>query len=180
MTLKASFIVLTAFILGVFSTLVISNYYGPDLSTATASVVAGDSSDSHFITRILGITNPEQPSPYNWVSERDITVEKDKVTIDVSNAQWSRFTNTNSMDPVLDNGANAIQIVPKSEAEIHVGDIVSYKSEYLDGTVIHRVIETGYDKQGWYAIMKGDNNSREDPGKIRFNQIKRITIAVIY
>ncbi|MEM4397868.1 MAG: hypothetical protein QW757_04570 [Candidatus Woesearchaeota archaeon] len=84
------------------------------------------------------------------------------------------------MDPVIDVGANAIQVIPKTEADIHVGDIISYVSDYADGIIIHRVIEIGYDEKGWYAIAKGDNNQRNDPGKIRFNQIKRVVVAIIY
>jgi len=84
------------------------------------------------------------------------------------------------MDPVLDEKANAIEIIPKSNNNIHVGDIISYKSDYADGTIIHRVIRIGNDEKGWYCIVKGDNNQSPDPGKIRFNQIKRVLVAIIY
>jgi hypothetical protein len=84
------------------------------------------------------------------------------------------------MDPVLDASANGIEIIPESEADIHVGDIVSYQSSSVEGTVIHRVVELGNDEEGWYAIMKGDNNQFADPGKVRFDQIKRVLVAVIY
>jgi Fe-S-cluster formation regulator IscX/YfhJ len=42
------------------------------------------------------------------------------------------------------------------------------------------VIETGEDSNGWYAIFKGDNNPIRDPSKVRFSQIRRIVVAVIY
>ena len=84
------------------------------------------------------------------------------------------------MDPVFDIGANTIQIVPKSEKDVHVGDIVSYRSRYSKGIIIHRVHDIDYDKKGWYMIAKGDNNFLKDPGKIRFDQIKSLTIAIIY
>jgi len=131
----------------------------------------------------LSITNKdvrEHPSPFDRIKEDQIHVYSNRVVIDIDNVEWSRFSDTNSMDPVIDNSANAIQIVPETPEDIHVGDIVSYKSDYSDGIIIHRVYETGYDEIGWYAIMKGDNISQPDPGKVRFNQVKRVVIGIIY
>ena len=67
------------------------------------------------------------------------------------------------MDPVLDNGTNAIEVVPQSFDEIGTGDIISYEMESINGTIIHRVIEIGFDSEGWYAITKGDNLEFQDP-----------------
>ena len=83
------------------------------------------------------------------------------------------------MDPLLDDTSHAIEIFPKSYRDIHVGDVISYQSPYTKEPVIHRVIEIGNDGE-WYAITKGDNNLVEDPEKVRFSQIKRILVAVIY
>jgi|GEM_PF-685829 len=121
-----------------------------------------------------------KPSPYDWIKENQIYVFKDKVIINLKNAEWATFTPTHSMDPVLDETANAIEIIPASEDDIHIGDIISYKSDYADGTIIHRVTKIGHDSNGWYCITKGDNIQSEDPGKIRFEQIRRIVVAIIY
>lgn len=118
------------------------------------------------------------PSPKDRVQEDKIHVFPNQVLLDIRGAQWSRFTDTNSMDPVIDSGSNAIQVIPQSSDDIQVGDIISYDSEY--GTIIHRVIETGKDKEGWYATAKGDNNPSPDPFKIRFKQIKRVVVGIIY
>ena len=186
MRTKLVFFIALAFILGILSNVVYS-YYSPTQSklpiTTTTYVIANEKTlqqDDSFIAQILGLNNEEKASPYDRISENKILVENDKVIINIENPQWSRFTDTNSMDPVIDQGANAIQIVPNSYEEVHVGDIVSYESEYSEGIIIHRVIETGYDDEGWYCLLKGDNNSRVDPGKIRFSQIQRIVIAIIY
>ncbi len=120
----------------------------------------------------------EVASPKDRISESDILVYPDQVILTVKNAQWSKFTDTNSMDPVIDAGANALQLVPKTPEELQVGDIISYETEY--GTIIHRVKEINYDKDGWYALAKGDNNPTEDPFRIRFNQIKRVVVGIIY
>ena len=84
------------------------------------------------------------------------------------------------MDPVLDQGAIGIEIIPLSEAEIQIGDIITYQPDWTDGLTVHRVITTGEDEEGWYCYTKGDNTSFVDPGKIRFDQIRYITIGVLY
>jgi len=137
-------------------------------------------SNTGFFSSFFSKSAGERISPHDWVNESQIHVTNDKVIIDISNPEWAGFTDTNSMDPIIDKDANAIQIVPRSKDMIHVGDIVSYKSDFTEGTIIHRVIETGEDEEGWYAIIKGDNLNNVDPGKVRFDQIKRVLVAVIY
>jgi hypothetical protein len=186
MMLKSVFMVIVAFIVGVFFTLaIVSIAPGTNTNrsvTTTTYAVSEQTQDegSTFITRILGGEPKEMASPYDRIGEENIKVERDKVTINIANAEWSKFTDTNSMDPVIDEGTNAIQIVPKMPGDIHVGDIISYKSDYSDGIIIHRVIGIGMDEKGWFCTVKGDNNDREDPGKVRFSQIKRLVIAIIY
>ncbi|MBT3720176.1 hypothetical protein HN789_03435 [archaeon] len=188
MSIKSIFFLAIGMILGILISIVAfsAQSNSPSVSSTTyivanANTVREEASENeHFVTKILGMTNEEQVSPYNWIGEHEISVLKDKIVIDLENAVWSKFTDTNSMDPVIDKGANAIQIIPKDISDIHVGDIVSYDSKYSDGIIIHRVIEIGYDTEGWYCIMKGDNNKKQDPGKVRFDQIKRITVAIIY
>jgi signal peptidase I len=84
------------------------------------------------------------------------------------------------MEPVISSRSYAIEVVPKSADQINVGDIISYESKYADGTIIHRVIQKNYDADGVYFILKGDNNPTQDPGKIRFDQVKRVVVAIIY
>lgn len=120
----------------------------------------------------------ERSSPQDRVPESAIGVYGDRVVINLEGAQWARFADTNSMDPVIDRGANAIQVQPKSMDEIDVGDIISYRAG--ERVIIHRVIEKGIDEQGWYVIAKGDNNPAADPGRIRFEQITRVVVAIIY
>lgn len=125
-------------------------------------------------------TNPERSSPSDWIKKEDIHVYDDRIIIDLNDGQWAVFTDTNSMDPVLDEDSNGIEIIPESPDQIQVGDIVSYKSKYSAGTIIHRVIEKDVDEEGVYFIMKGDNNKDADPGKVRFEQIQRVLIGVLY
>lgn len=127
----------------------------------------------------LGIST-ERPSPSDWISNSQVEVYSDRVILDIQDAEWAIFTNTNSMDPVIDEDSAAIEIVPDTEADLGIGDIVSYESEYAEGTIIHRIIYKGTDDEGTYFIMKGDNNPTSDPGRIRFHQIKRVLVAIIY
>lgn len=133
-----------------------------------------------FLEGVFGQPVVERPSPCDRVAESDILVFKDRIIINFKDAEWATFTDSNSMDPVIDIGANALEYIPESEQEICVGDIVSYKSKYASGTIIHRVIEISYDDNGWYARMKGDNNPYTDPGKVRFDQVQRVVIGIIY
>jgi len=152
--------------------------------TTTPDLKNEEVSEQTLKSEIIPATKERQeiPSPSDWVKESDIHVHYDKVEIDCRNCQWANFADTNSMDPVLDYGHNAIEIIPQKTSDIQEGDIISYELDksYGSGTIIHRVQEIGNDEQGWYAILKGDNNYEPDPFKVRFNQIRRKVIAIIY
>ncbi len=142
-------------------------------------LVQGDDNVS-VVEQLLGEKATERPSPCNRVDESQIFVMDDQIVIDFKNAEWATFTDTNSMDPVLDTEANALEYVPTSPDEICLGDIASYHTDLSDGIVIHRIVEIGYDDDGWYAIFKGDNLPYKDPEKVRFDQIERVVIGIIY
>jgi len=132
----------------------------------------------------LGIEFPKGLLQYNSnvipgdrISESNIEVYPDKVIIRLENASISEYADTNSMLPIIDEGANGIRIHPESEEDIKVGDIISFESEY--GLIVHRVVEIGQDEQGKYFITKGDGNLFSD-GKARFSQIKYLTVGVLY
>jgi hypothetical protein len=143
---------------------------------------------------VSGISNIEKPaslnifdsfskeiqSPSDWIKENQIHVYEDRIVLDIDGAAWSRFTDTNSMDPLIDEGSNGIEIRPGSAEQIEVGDIISYISEYSNDIMIHRVIEKGEDEEGIYFTVKGDNNSAADPGKIRFDQIEGVLVGILY
>lgn len=125
------------------------------------------------------IATGERLSPADHIKENQIRVEGEKVIITIKNAKLARFADTNSMDPLLDENSNAIQIVPGSPDDIQLGDIISYNSKDGD-VIIHRVVEISEDDEGIFYIAKGDNNPRPDEEKIRFWQVRRITVGIIY
>ncbi len=121
----------------------------------------------------------ERDSPGDWIDERQIEMRPDGVFIHFNNPQWAILADTNSMDPVFDTGSHLIQLIPTSSEQIKVGDIVSYSSP-LGFSIVHRVIEVGNDEDGWYAILKGDNNPKPDPWKVRFDWVRRVTVMIVY
>lgn len=126
------------------------------------------------------LVNSERISPSDWIKEDQIYVFDNQVILDIKDVTWTRYANTNSMDPVLDETATGLEIRPKTPEELHLGDIISYKSDIFDAFIVHRIIRIGDDEKGWYAIVKGDNSTIQDPERVRFNQIDAVLIGIIY
>ena len=141
-------------------------------------LVPGQDGVLEKVNNILTFSSDEIMSPEDHITEEQIKVYDDRVVLNVDDPVWSSFTDTNSMDPLLDAGANGIEIKPQFEDDIHVGDVISYKTE--KGIIIHRVIEIGTDEEGTYYIVKGDNNPIADKDKIRFEDVQGILVAVVY
>ena len=132
------------------------------------------------VTQPAVFVSKELISPGDRIKDSQILVYDDQIVIKLDGANWTRYTDTNSMDPYLDVGATGIEIVPRNELDLQIGDVISYEVDWTDGLVCHRIIDIGYDSEGWYAIAKGDNVSYADPGKIRFEQIKYVLVGVLY
>jgi len=122
----------------------------------------------------------ERASPGDWIKEDQVKIYNDRVTVILEDATWAKFTNTNSMDPLIDEYSNSIEITPKSESQLQIGDIISYKSKIYSVTVIHRIIDIKEDEEGIYFVVKGDNNVIKDNEKVRFNQIEGVVVGVLY
>lgn len=125
-------------------------------------------------------TTPERISPNDWIAENQIRVFNDQIILNIPNASWARFTDTNSMDPLFDIDSNTIEIKPEKVSDLKVGDIISYESRVLGITIIHRIVDIGEDNDGIYFVTKGDNNIYKDPEKVRFEQIKGVVVGIIY
>lgn len=127
-----------------------------------------------------GVESYSIHSPSDIISESQIQVYDTKVIITIPGAQWASYTNTKSMEPVLNENSHGIEVIPKSIDEIHVGDIIAYETKYNKIPVVHRVVGIKKDSIGTYFVLKGDNNMKADAEKVRFNQIKYKLVAVIY
>ena len=124
--------------------------------------------------------SPERLSPSDHIKKQQIQLLNDKVIINIPEASWASFADTNSMDPFLDKDSNSIEIHPKNPDEIKPGDIISYYSTITGKLTVHRVISKQKDEKGVYFIVKGDNNPAQDPEKVRFSQINGVLIAILY
>ena len=183
---KKILLLICVFMLGVIATNLYAYY-----ASAQEELQLPDNNDAggyeyqteNLLSRTLAMFNEqgsEIASPADRILENQILVTNEKVVINIQGAEWASFTDTNSMDPVIDAGANAIEVMPKSADDIQVGDIVAYESGYAEGTIIHRVVHKSQDEKGIYFVLKGDNNPTSDPGKVRFEQIKSVVVAIIY
>ena len=125
---------------------------------------------------LIGFSNTTE-YPGNWLNEEKIEIFKDRVVIYVDNAFLSKYADTGSMLPTLGENTNGIKIIPKSPSEIDVGDIITYEEDNI--LIVHRVIGKGEDSNGIYFVTKGDNNNETD-GKVYWDQVKYVTVALVY
>ncbi len=176
---RGHFLVYTAIVLAVaLGWIAHSLYLDFSASEEETVLVPGDDGVLEKVNNFLTLSSSEIMSPNDHITEEQIRVYDDRVVLDVDDPVWSSFTDTNSMDPLLDAGANGIEIKPVSEDDVHIGDVISYKSG--NGVVIHRVIGIEDDEQGVYYIVKGDNNPIPDKEKVRFSDVQGILVAVVY
>jgi hypothetical protein len=121
----------------------------------------------------------EKDSPYDRIKEEQIKVYKSLIIMHINDSELITLENTNSMDPLIDEKSNAIQVKPKDDEDIHIGDIVSYEDS-SKRLILHRVVGIGEDKNGKYYILRGDNADSLDQIKVRFGQIKGVVVGILY
>lgn len=127
-----------------------------------------------LVKRIMG-------SPKDRVAEDQILVTRDKIEIDIQNAEWSSYEPTGSMEPILSDTANGLYVEPKGPKDIQVGDIIAYSFNESPKPIVHRVTEIQEDEYGNVQyIVQGDANSEPDPEPVSFKDVKRVLIGVIY
>ena len=153
-------LVISIFLFGFLSSLALTSYLSNGFETPFAYSISS-----------------EIKAPSDTIRESQISLTKDKIIIDIEGASLSAYAPTGSMVPLFDEGANGIRIVPESEDDVDVGDIITYKKG--DTLIVHRIIQKGIDNEGTYFIPKGDNNDFADE-KIRFSDIKYKTIGILY
>jgi hypothetical protein len=126
------------------------------------------------------LNGEEREGPKDRIKDSDINVRGSSVRIDISNANYRTYIDSNSMDPLIDAGTTTIEVKPKYASEIKVGDIVAYDVKGYDYAFVHRVADIGNDAEGVYFVTKGDNYWQEDPDKVRFSDIEGIVVGILY
>jgi hypothetical protein len=116
-------------------------------------------------------------SSNDFLSEDNILVYPDKIVIKISNASIQNYADTKSMVPIITYNTNGIVVLPKSEDELRVGDIISFR--HKENEFVHRIVEISEDEQGIYFITKGDNSNVYDD-KVRFEEITGLVVGLIY
>lgn len=118
--------------------------------------------------------------PSDFIKRGDIMkINENRWCVDLPNQTYMyAFSDTGSMLPVLHETHNSLGITLFSEKDIFVGDIIAFSSD--EGEIVHRVIDIGYDDEGWYATTKGDALYYSDPQKIRFDKIMSKMVVIFY
>ena len=66
----------------------------------------------------------ELPSPKDRIKESNIELMQNKVIIYIKGANWRKYIDSNSMDPLIDEGTTTLEIKPNSPDDIKIGDII--------------------------------------------------------
>jgi len=122
----------------------------------------------------------DKPSPTDRIRDKEIKINYHSVYLNIQGAQQMYLLDTNSMDPLLDEGTTVLSVKPMASSDIRVGDIIIFRAP--DGTVpiVHRVYEIAEDEKGLYFVTKGDNNQNVDTYKTRFKDIVAVVVGILY
>ena len=129
---------------------------------------------SDWLSRLAGTL--ERPSSKIRISQKQIEWLPDG-TITIKGLRlgtWiTTVKNTNSMEPMIDEGMICFLEPITNMADLIVGDIIVYFG------IIHRIVKIGEDKLGWYCKCRGDNNNADDPYIIRPENITHVFRGVL-
>ena len=136
-----------------------------------------------FVTKDL-----KEIHPLDRIDDSNIKVYSNKIVIE-GNFGKIGATGT-SMLQVSPDGTTHITIKPTDPEEIIIGEIIIFKkpqamvdngfTSNLSTTILHRVIDKGTDSEGIYYYTAGDSNKKVDGAKIRFENITKIVVGVIW
>jgi hypothetical protein len=160
-----------------------SKYYFTEIRNFSERVYLSIDKMETRIGSIEGKVNvkPQVPlvSP-NIIDYNNIKIINNDITLsdNLSNLRLGVIGATSSMLPLLDENSNTLEYSPISPDEIQVGHIISFEKDNV--ILLHRVIKIGKDTKGWYAITRGDNLDKEDPGLVRFSDVKGLVIGLFY
>ena len=122
------------------------------------------------------LAKEEIASPSDHITRDNIIITDKFLILSIDNSILVDFKGTGSMEPVLNEYSNGIEIIPKSEDEIKVGDIIVYQNG--NEKIIHRVKYINEENGKKTFVLKGYNDNNEE--SVKFTDIKYILIGVLY
>ncbi len=133
-----------------------------------------------FLRRLFTL---DQPSPIGVVDPSTIKYNRatETLTLKVKSPVWiTDVADTNSMDGLFDKGDRVVVTASFDKEKLTVGDVIIFQPDGYGGTIIHRIVKIGRDRNGKWYKTKGDNCIMGDPYKLRSKHIKYLLAVVIY
>jgi len=120
----------------------------------------------------------ELPSPKPRTGKQ-VGWNKMYASVRALNKEWfiTGISDTNSMEPVIDQGHYAIFSPKRSKKDLIIGDIILMQK--YQWHVMHRIVHISQDNQGWYCLTRGDNTVLLDT-KTRYKDIVGICRGMFY
>lgn len=140
---------------------------------------------SAFIQSELNLENPslsgiiplERDSPGDRLTKDDIQFYPNMVIINYNGISGTKYTDTNSMDPTLDEETIGLEIPVSEVTELKVGDIVAYEGKSGD-LFVHRIKKII--NEGKLYIVGADNINFLGNEIVSHDQIKYVSIGLLY
>ncbi len=138
------------------------------------------------------IGTSDVPSSRDIIRHEDISFDENTETITIKNVRGIRLVRptSKSMDPIMDIGhTNIFSTSPEylDITKLGIGDLILHEQLVRTAGGImrkawinHFIVKIGSDKDGWYCRTKGLNNLSADKWKIREEDLRGITIGVIW
>lgn len=123
------------------------------------------------------------PSPQNWIPKDNIKIVNSAGTLTINDLPYPSFAiqvaDTKSMDGALDsNHTVIITSNPEYLDRADIGDVVIYDIKVK--MIIHQIVSKGEDEKGEYFKCKGWNNASVDSYKVRREDIKYVSLSIIW
>ena len=131
-----------------------------------------------FLLGISMSTIQEKPSPSIRIGQDNLAFLPDKVVISYPGIKGSSYSDTNSLDPYIDDGMTGLSIPVNSETKLYIGDIISYKQGNKVYTHIISAIEPN--SNGNIYIVNGTYNKVLLSTRVSHEEVLFVKVGNIY
>ncbi|HLD02490.1 MAG TPA: hypothetical protein VJC07_02205 [Candidatus Nanoarchaeia archaeon] len=127
---------------------------------------------------LTGIIPVERDSPADRLTKDNIQFYPNRVIIDFNGVSGTKYTNTNSMDPTLDEDTIGLEIPVTGDTKLKVGDIVAYEDSQSGNLFVHRIKKVI--SEGKLYIVGADNIKFFGNEIVSHDRIKYVSIGLLY